>query len=65
MNLQHTWCLIERNGHFEVMSFESMQLLPEGSFVMLQNFESHQEAFDEHVRLVKLVVEDTKKKLDQ
>jgi len=40
-----------------------MSKLPEGSFVMLQNFETHHEAQQEHKRLVKLAIEDMKQKL--
>ena len=40
-----------------------MTLLPEGSFVMLQNFETHHEALEEHKRLVRLAIADAKAKL--
>ena len=40
-----------------------MSLLPEGSYVMLQNFETHHEALEEHKRLVKLEIADMKSKL--
>ncbi|WP_310609646.1 hypothetical protein [Limnohabitans sp.] len=63
MNFQNTWYVIERNQHFETISYEALALLPEGSFVMLQNFETHREALEEHKRLVKLAIDDTKRKL--
>jgi hypothetical protein len=40
-----------------------MSLLPEGSFVMLQNFETHHEAQEEHKRLVNIAITDLKQKL--
>ncbi len=63
MNFATTWYLIERNHHLETISHEAMQLLPEGSFSMLQNFETHHEAQEEHMRLVRLAIEETKHKL--
>ena len=63
MNFAHTWYVIERNNHFETTSHEAMSLLPEGSYVMLQNFETHHEALEEHKRLVKLEIADMKSKL--
>ncbi len=63
MNFQNTWYVIERNQHFETISYEALALLPEGSFVMLQNFETHREALEEHKRLVKLAIDDAKRKL--
>ena len=63
MNFQHTWYVIERQGHYETISHEALSLLDEGSFVMLQNFATHHEALEEHKRLVKLVIADMKTKL--
>jgi hypothetical protein len=63
MNFANTWYLIERNHHLETISHEAMLLLPEGSFSMLQNFETHHEAQEEHKRLVRLAIEETKHKL--
>lgn len=63
MNFQHTWYVIERNNHYETISHEAMLLLPEDSFSMLQNFETHHEALEEHKRLVRLTIADTKAKL--
>jgi hypothetical protein len=63
MNFAHTWYVIERNKHFETISHEEMSLLPEGSYVMLQNFATHHEAQEEHMRLVKLAIDDMKHKL--
>jgi hypothetical protein len=63
MNFANTWYLIERNHHLETISHEAMSKLPEGSFVMLQNFQTHHEAQQEHKRLVKLAIEDMKQKL--
>ena len=65
MNFANTWYVIERNNHFETISHEALSLLEEGSFVMLQNFSTHHEAHEEHKRLVKLVIDDAKLKLDQ
>ena len=63
MNFANTWYVIERNHHFETISHEKLVLLPEGSYVMLQNFASHHEALEEHKRLVKLAIEDAKNKI--
>jgi len=63
MNFQNTWYVIERNNRFETISYEALALLPEGSYAMLQNFETHHEALDEHKRLVKLAIEEAKGKL--
>ncbi len=65
MNFAHTWYVIERNNHFETISHEAMSLLPEGSYVMLQNFATHHEAHEEHKRLVMMAIDDTKQKLNQ
>jgi hypothetical protein len=65
MNFSHTWYVIERNNHFETISHEAMSLLPEGSYVMLQNFATHHEAHEEHKRLVMMAIDDTKQKLNQ
>ena len=64
MNFQNTWYVIERNNHYETISHEAMMLLPEGSFVMLEHYASHHEAIQEHKRLVRLAIADTKAKLD-
>ena len=63
MNFQHTWYVIERNNHFETISHEAMTLLPEDSFVMLQNFATHHEALEERKRLVKLAITEMQNKL--
>ncbi len=63
MNFANTWYVIERNNHFETISHEAMSRLPEGSYVMLQNFATHREALDEHKRLVRLAIDDMKHKL--
>jgi hypothetical protein len=63
MNFAHTWYLIERNHHLETISHEALSLLPEGSFSMLQNFKTHHEAQEEHKRLVRLAIDEMKKKL--
>ena len=63
MKFQNTWYVIERNNHFETISHEAMVLLPEESFAMLQNFETHHEALEEHKRLVRLAISDMKHKL--
>ena len=63
MNFANTWYVIERNNHFETISHEVMSLLPEGSYVMLQNFATHHEALEEHKRLVRLAIADMKHKL--
>ena len=63
MNFANTWYLIERNHHLETISHEAMQLLPEGSFSMLQNFETHHEAQEEQKRMVRLAIDEMKKKL--
>ena len=60
MNFQNTWCVIDRNSHYETISHADMMLLPEGSFVMLQNFETHHEALEEHKRLIRLAIADAK-----
>ena len=65
MNFANTWYVIERNNHFETISHEAMSLLPEGSYVMLQNFATHHEALEEHKRLVRLAISDMKNKLGQ
>lgn len=64
MNFANTWYVIERHNHFETLSHEALSLLPEGSYVMLQNFETHHEALEEHKRLVRLAIDETKKKLE-
>jgi hypothetical protein len=43
MNFANTWYVIQRNNHFKTISHEAMVLLEEGSFVMLQNFQTHHE----------------------
>jgi hypothetical protein len=63
MNFRNTWYVIERNNHFETISHEALSLLPEGSFMLLQNFETHHEALEEHKRLVRLAIADAKVKL--
>lgn len=63
MNFANTWYLIERDQHFATISHASMSLLPEGSFVMVQNFETHHEALQEHKRLVRLAIEELRQKL--
>ena len=63
MNFANTWYVIERNNHFETISHEAMSVLPEGSYVMLQNFATHQEALEEHKRLVRLAIDEMKHKL--
>ena len=63
MNFANTWYVIERNNHFETISYEALSLLPEGSFAMLQNFETHHEAQEEHKRLVRLAIDEMKHKL--
>ncbi|BDU58807.1 hypothetical protein LMORI2_17890 [Limnohabitans sp. MORI2] len=63
MNFANTWYVIERNNHFETISHEAMSLLPEGSYVMLQNFATHHEALEEHKRLVRLAIDEMKHKL--
>jgi hypothetical protein len=65
MNFANTWYVIQRNNHFETISHEAMVLLEEGSFVMLQNFQTHHEAHEEHMRLVKLVIADAKIRLEK
>ena len=62
MNFANTWYVIERNNHFETISHEAMTLLPEGSYVMLQNFQTHHEAQEEHKRLVRLAIAEMKNK---
>ena len=63
MNFANTWYVIERNNRFETISHEAMALLPEGSFVMLENYETHHEALEEHKRLVRLAIADAREKL--
>lgn len=63
MNFQNTWYVIERNNHYETISHEAMLLLPEGSFVMLENYASHHEALEERKRLIRLAIADAKVKL--
>lgn len=63
MNFRNTWYVIERNNHFETISHEALSLLPEGSFMLLQNFETHHEAIEEQKRLVRLAIADAKVKL--
>ena len=63
MNFANTWYVIERNNHFETISHEALSLLEDGSYVMLQNFQTHHEAHAEHTRLVKLAIAETKAKL--
>jgi len=63
MNFTNTWYVIERNNHFETISHEALSLLPEGSFMMLQNFQTRHEAHEEHKRLVRLAIADAKVKL--
>ena len=63
MNFANTWYLIERNHRLETISHEAMSQLPEGSFAMLQNFETHHEAQEEHKRLVRLAIDAMKQKL--
>ena len=64
MNFSNTWYVIERNNHFETISHEALSLLEEGSYVMLQNFQTHHEAHEEHKRLVLMAIDDAKAKLD-
>ena len=64
MNFANTWYVIERNNHFETISHEALVLLENGSYVMLQNFQTHHEAHDEHKRLVLMAISDAKAKLD-
>ena len=64
MNFKNTWYVIERNNHFEIISHEALSLLPEGSFLMLQNFQTRHEAHEEHMRLVMMAIADAKSKLD-
>jgi hypothetical protein len=64
MNFKNTWYVIERNHHFEIISHEALSLLPEGSFLMLQNFQTRHEAHEEHIRLVMLEIQETKAKLN-
>jgi hypothetical protein len=63
MNFQNTWYVIEQNNHYETISHEAMLLLPEGSFVMLENYASHHEALEERKRLIRLAIADAKVKL--
>jgi hypothetical protein len=63
MNFANTWYLIERNHRLETISHEAMSQLPEDSFAMLQNFETHHEAQEEHKRLVRLAIDEMKHKL--
>lgn len=65
MNFANTWYVIERNNHFETISHEALSLLAEGGYVMLQNFQTHHEAHEEHKRLVMMAIGDTKEKLNQ
>ena len=63
MNFQNTWYVIERSNRCEVVSYDAMMALPQDSFVMLQNFETHHEALEEHKRLVRLAIAEAKQKL--
>lgn len=65
MNFENTWYVIERNNRFETISHEAMISLPEGSYVMIQNFDTHHEAHQEHKRLIMMVISDAKGKLKQ
>lgn len=64
MNFANTWYVIERNNHYETIAHEALVLLAEGSYVMLQNFQTHHEAHEEHKRLVLMAIGDAKAKLD-
>ena len=64
MNFQNTWYVIEHKNHYETISHADLMLLPEGSFVMLENFETHHEAIEEHKRLVRLAIADANAQLD-
>lgn len=63
MNFANTWYLIERDHHLTTISHEALLLLPEGDFLMIQNFETRHEAQEEHKRLVRLAVDEMKQKL--
>lgn len=63
MNFANTWYVIERNHHFATISHEAMSLLPEGGFIALQNFGTRHEAQEEHIRLVRLAIDEMKLKL--
>lgn len=65
MNFANTWYVIERNNHYETIAHEALVLLEEGSYVMLQNFETRHQALEEHKRLVLMTINDAKAKLNQ
>lgn len=63
MNFANTWYIIERNGHFETISHEKLCSLEPGSFIIFQNFKTHHDAHTEHMRLVRLSIDETKEKI--
>ena len=65
MHLENTWYVIERNKRYEVVSHHALSEFAEDSYVMLQNFQTHHEAHEEHKRLVLMAIGDAKAKLDQ
>lgn len=63
MNFQNSWYVIEHNHHYETISHEALIRLPEGSYAILENYETHHEALEEHKRLVRLAIDDARAKL--
>jgi hypothetical protein len=65
MNLENTWYVIERKNRYEVVSHNALLDFSEDSYLILQNFDTHQEALSEFHRLIKLEIEDTRQKLNR
>jgi hypothetical protein len=64
MNFQNTWYVIERKNKYEAVSHAVLSDLASDSYVMLQNFDTHQEALTELRRLIRLEIQDAMKKID-
>jgi hypothetical protein len=64
MNFENTWYIIERHRRYEIASYAELSEYPSGEYLILHNFASRHEAFNEMRRLIDLEVKDTQKKLD-
>jgi hypothetical protein len=64
MHLENTWYVIEHKNRYEVVSHQALSAFEQDSYVMLQNFDTHAEALSEFHRLLKLEIEDMRRKID-
>ncbi len=64
MNFENTWYVIERSNRYEIASHAELSEVPSETYMILHNFATRHEAFDEMRRLINLEVLDTHKKLD-